>query len=149
MIRDALAKYILDIIIKHGPLAPRLCNKDPMTLRSMPLLVAMFPASRFILMVRDGRAVAHSLFSRRVTILGFDTQTYLGALKGWERAMSAMHADCESVGSERCLIVHYEQLVLHPRLTLRRVLDFLDLPWHGNVMRHAELISSGHISLSK
>lgn len=32
---QALGAYILSIIAKHGEPAPRLCNKDPFTLRSM------------------------------------------------------------------------------------------------------------------
>lgn len=68
VLNEALARYILSIIVGHGRAAARLCNKDPLALRSMPRLLKMFPASRFILMVRDGRAVAHSIVTRKVTI---------------------------------------------------------------------------------
>ena len=31
----AIGAYILSVIANHGPLAQRLCNKDPLTLRQM------------------------------------------------------------------------------------------------------------------
>ena len=57
------------MIAKHGEPAPRLCNKDPFALKSMVELSKMFPNAKFLLMVRDGRAVVHSIMSRKVLIL--------------------------------------------------------------------------------
>jgi len=57
------------VIAKHGEPAPRLCNKDPFALKSMVELSKMFPNAKFLLMVRDGRAVVHSIMSRKVLIL--------------------------------------------------------------------------------
>jgi len=36
----------------------------------------LFPNSKFVLMVRDGRATAYSIISRGVTIQGFDITSY-------------------------------------------------------------------------
>lgn len=80
---------------------------------------------------------------------GFDIQSYRGALTDWNRLTATMYADCLALDDHRCLVVHYEQLVLHPRPTLHRVLDFLNLGWHEGVMHHSELISDGEISLSR
>ena len=63
---SAVAAFILEIIAKHGPPSKRLCNKDPFTLRSAVYLRQLFPGSKFIFMVRDGRAVVHSIISRKV-----------------------------------------------------------------------------------
>jgi len=54
------------VIVKHGEPAPRLCNKDPFALKSMVELTNMFPNAKFLLMIRDGRAVVHSIMSRKV-----------------------------------------------------------------------------------
>jgi len=77
----ALAAYILTVLTRHHAAATRrrLCNKDPFTLRSMQRLVRLFPRSRFVLMIRDGRAVADSIVSGHVTIRGFDVETHRGA----------------------------------------------------------------------
>lgn len=63
---SALSAFILEIIVKHGVPAPRLCNKDPFTLRSAVYLRKLFPKAKFILMIRDGRAVVNSIISRKV-----------------------------------------------------------------------------------
>ena len=67
---NALAAYILSIISQHGERALRLCNKDPFALKSMDKILKMFPHSKFLFMVRDGRATVHSIISRHVTIKG-------------------------------------------------------------------------------
>lgn len=64
---SAVAAFILEIIAKHGPPSTRLCNKDPFTLRSAVYLKELFPNSKFIFMVRDGRAVVHSIVTRKVS----------------------------------------------------------------------------------
>ena len=73
---NALAAYILSIIAQHGEMAPRLCNKDPFTLKSMAKVLDMFPNSKFLFMLRDGRATVHSIISRHVTIKGEDAEKY-------------------------------------------------------------------------
>ena len=70
----------LEIIVRHGKPAERLCNKDPFTLKSTKYLIDLFPNGRFILMLRDGRATAHSIISRQVTISGFDITSYRDVL---------------------------------------------------------------------
>ena len=64
---SAVAAFILEIIAKHGPPSNRLCNKDPFTLRTAVYLKQIFPNSKFIFLVRDGRAVVHSLMTRKVS----------------------------------------------------------------------------------
>jgi protein-tyrosine sulfotransferase len=68
---SAVGAFILEIIAKHGSPAPRLCNKDPFTLRSAVYLKYLFPNAKFIFMIRDGRAVVHSIISRKVISLQF------------------------------------------------------------------------------
>eukprot|EP00063_Salmo_salar_P019428 XP_013994263.1 PREDICTED: protein-tyrosine sulfotransferase 2-like [Salmo salar] len=146
----AVTAFLLQIIAGHGESAPLLCNKDPFTLKSAKYLAHLFPNSKFLLMLRDGRAAVHSMISRRVTIGGFDLSSYRDCLAKWSRATQAMLTQCTQVGSKRCLAVRYESLVLHPRSTLQTVLTFLGLPWHEGVLHHEEAIGKpGGVSLSK
>ncbi|XP_014664239.1 PREDICTED: protein-tyrosine sulfotransferase-like [Priapulus caudatus] len=150
VVDDAIAAFILEVIAKHGEAAPRLCNKDPFMLKSAGYLAQMFPGSRFVLMVRDGRAVVHSIITRKVTITGFDLHSYRQSLSRWNQAMQAMWEQCRSVGATRCLPVWYEQLVLHPETKLRQILSFLEVPWNETVLHHEEQVGKpGGISLSK
>ena len=146
----ATGAYILSIISKHGNPAPYLCNKDPMTLQSMPKILTMFPNSKFILMIRDGHATIHSMISRNVSIAGFDTETYQGALKDWNKLISQMYQTCLQVGGAVCLPKHYELLVLPPEVHMRHILEFLDIEWDENVLHHEQTIGKKNgISLSK
>lgn len=58
--------YAFQVIVGHGEPAPRLCNKDPFALKSLTYLAHLFPKSKFVLMLRDGRATVHSMISRKV-----------------------------------------------------------------------------------
>jgi len=68
VINSAVASFILEVIARHGVPAPRLCNKDPLALKSMDYLKVLFPNAKYIFMVRDGRATVHSIISRKVSI---------------------------------------------------------------------------------
>jgi len=147
---SALAAFILEVVARHGEASPRLCNKDPFTLKSGTYLKKLFPNSKFLFMVRDGRATVHSIITRKVTITGFDLKSYRQSLTKWNSAISAMNDQCEELGPNYCLKVYYEQLILHPRTWLTKILKFLDLPWTEEVMHHEKQINKPHgISLSK
>ena len=147
---SALSAFILEVVARHGEASPRLCNKVPFTLKSGTYLKHLFPKSKFLFMVRDGRATVHSIITRKVTITGFDLKSYRQSLTKWNAAISAMNDQCEELGSDYCLKVYYEQLILHPRKWLTKILKFLELDWTEDVMHHEKQINKAHgISLSK
>ncbi|EYB91292.1 hypothetical protein Y032_0207g2012 [Ancylostoma ceylanicum] len=146
VIKSAIGSFIIQVIAGHGAPAPRLCNKDPFTMKSAAFLSEMFPNAQYIFMIRDGRATVHSIISRKVTITGFDLNDYRQCLTKWNTAISAMNDQCEAVG-DKCLKVYYEQLVLHPEAQMRRILNFLNLPWNSSVLHHEQFIGKD-ISLS-
>lgn len=145
---SAIAAFTLEIIAKHGEAAARLCNKDPLTLKMGTYVLELFPNAKFIFMVRDGRATAHSIISRKVTITGFDLTSYRQCMKKWNTVVEAMNKQCNELGSSKCLRVPYEQLVLHPRKWMEKVLSFLQIPWNESVLHHQDYINNG-IILSK
>ncbi|KAF7283594.1 hypothetical protein GWI33_023351 [Rhynchophorus ferrugineus] len=148
VLNAAIAAFTLEIIAKHGEPAPRLCNKDPLLIKMGSYVIDLFPNAKFIFMVRDGRATAHSIITRKVTITGFDLTSYRQCLKKWNSAVEAMNAQCREMGPDKCLRVPYEQLVLHPKEWMHKVLKFLDIPWNDSVLHHEDFINNG-ISLSK
>ncbi|VDN20466.1 unnamed protein product [Gongylonema pulchrum] len=145
---DAITSFILQVIAGHGEPAERLCNKDPFTMKSAEYLAHLFPNSKFLLMIRDGRATVHSIISRKVTISGFDHNDPRDCLVRWNRIIGVMYEQCKMIGKKLCLMVYYEQLVLHPEEQMRRILNFLDISWHDSVLHHENHIGKG-ISLSK
>ena len=68
----------------------------------------------------------------------------------WNAAISAMNDECKALGPKHCLPVIYEQMVLHPEQWLRKISNFLEVPWNDAVLHHEEQINKkGGISLSK
>uniref|UniRef100_A0A8C5ZWN8 Protein-tyrosine sulfotransferase n=1 Tax=Marmota marmota marmota TaxID=9994 RepID=A0A8C5ZWN8_MARMA len=144
---SAMQAFLLEIIVKHGEPAPYLCNKDPFALKSLTYLARLFPNAKFLLMVRDGPASVHSMISRKVTIAGFDLNSYRDCLAKWNRAIETMYNQCMEVGYKKCMLVHYEQLVLHPERWMRTLLKFLHVPWNYSVLHHEEMIGKGTLFL--
>ncbi|XP_067639343.1 protein-tyrosine sulfotransferase isoform X1 [Eurosta solidaginis] len=150
VMNSAIAQFCLEIIAKHGEPAPRLCNKDPLTLKMGSYVIELFPNAKFLFMVRDGRATVHSIISRHVTITGFDLTSYRQCMRKWNAAIEVMHNQCKEIGKERCMMVYYEQLVLHPEEWMRKILQFLDVPWNDAVLHHEEFINKPNgVPLSK
>ncbi|XP_017850865.1 protein-tyrosine sulfotransferase isoform X2 [Drosophila busckii] len=150
VMNSAIAQFCLEIIARHGEPAPRLCNKDPLTLKMGSYVIELFPNAKFLFMVRDGRATVHSIISRKVTITGFDLSSYRQCMQKWNHAIDLMHEQCHDIGKERCMMVYYEQLVLHPEQWMRKILHFLDVPWNDAVLHHEEFINKPNgVPLSK
>ncbi|CDW57654.1 protein tyrosine sulfotransferase A [Trichuris trichiura] len=144
----AVSSFILEVIVRHGPLAHRLCDKDPFVLKSVSYLARLFPNSKFVFMIRDGRAAVHSMISRGVTVTGFDLKDYRQCLTKWSATVAQMYRECQLAGGDRCFPLYYEQLVLHPEQSMRELLSFLDIPWNEAVLNHEKFIGK-KISLSK
>jgi len=148
LLDEATRAFIDTVILGHGAMAPFLCNKDPLVMNYLLQVDRLYPRSKFVLLIRDGRAVAYSIVSRNVTISGVNTRSYLSAAMFWNKAMLQMSRDCDYVGPTRCMEVFYEKLVEEPKVWMEKLLQFLGIPWHDNVLHHHELINK-EISLSK
>eukprot|EP00731_Ephydatia_muelleri_P036107 Em0201g15a len=93
----AIAAFMGEIIVGHGVPSKYLCNKDPLLLQHMKHIARMFPKAKFLLMIRDGRAVAHSIVSRNITISGVDAKNYLSAALFWNKVALSMSEDCNNL----------------------------------------------------
>lgn len=150
VLNEAIAQFSLEIIVKHGEQAPRLCNKDPLTLKMGTYVMELFPNAKFLFMVRDGRGTVHSIISRKVTITGFDLTSYRQCMIKWNQAIETMYNQCNNIGKEQCKMVHYEKLVLHPEEQMRDILEFLNITWNESVLHHEDLIGKKNgVALSK
>ena len=76
------------------------------------------------------------LSCRHITITGYQHDDPRGALERWNNVMTKMSGVCTEIGSDRCLVVYYEQLVLHPRRWMNIILEFLGIPWDEDVLKH-------------
>lgn len=61
LVDSIFVRAISTLLHNTGPSAERLCAKDPFIDLCLKQLLYLYPKSQFILMVRDGRAVANSV----------------------------------------------------------------------------------------
>ena len=108
-------------------------DKTPAYIEIVPSLAAMFDDAKFIHLIRDGRDVAKS-FQRH----GWHGPWMHGYTREWVRAIEWDMRLGKTPLNARILRVLYEDLVLHPEATLRRICAFIDeefedrmLQWHG------------------
>lgn len=143
VIDPAFSSFILEIMANHGEPAPRLCSKDPYSFMWLEYLSRLFPNTKFVLMIRDGRAIVHSMISRNLTEADwFSSNDPRKSLQEWNRDIGVMYDQCSSVGDHRCFLMHYEHLILRPEENMRKLLDFLGLPWNDSVLHHERFLGT-------
>lgn len=145
----AMAQFMMEILAHHGEPARILCNKDPFTLENATYLARLFPNSKFILMIRDGRAVVSSIIKQKMNINGCTTHNFSQCLSSWNRSLSNMLKECDALGTS-CMRVYYELLVVNPQWWISQIMHFLQLQFDGTMLRYYEQIGvTGGIPVSR
>jgi hypothetical protein len=112
---------------------PRYGDKTPMHVLHQRHLSRMFPEARFVHIVRDGRDVAMSYLDA-----AWGPATIEDAAVEWRRRVSAGRRSGRRLGPGRYMEVHYEDLVADPEPVVRRLCEFVDLPWDDRLLRYQE-----------
>jgi hypothetical protein len=120
----------------------RLAEKTPHNVLHIGFLARIFPRSRFIHVIRDGRAVAASLVKQAWTDPDTEEpvaycQSLAAASRYWAEVLIRAHQESSSALG-RVIEVRYESLVTDPEAEMRRLLAFLGEPWDDAVLRHQE-----------
>ncbi|KAL3309933.1 Tyrosylprotein sulfotransferase [Cichlidogyrus casuarinus] len=143
----AFRGFFIEIIEATTDSSKRSCTKDPYMLKSIDFLNRLFPRAKFILMIRDGRAVTASVMKRSVSIQHIDINNPFDIFYKWENSTTVMTSQCELLGPLVCLPVRYEDLVLRPRETMLHLTKFLEITWTDAFLAHDKIInSSTHLS---
>lgn len=108
-------------------------DKTPNYVAEMPSLAALFPESRFVHIVRDGRNVTLSYLERD---FGPDT-VVAGALR-WRELVRTGRRDGAELGPSRYLELRYEDLVERPEPVLERICEFLELRYEPAMLAYHE-----------
>ena len=83
IIDKAVTAFILEVVARHGDPADIICDKEPFLMTQAGYLATAFPNSKIIHMVRDGRAISHSLVSRELEFPPFSKTDHRKNLKSW------------------------------------------------------------------
>jgi hypothetical protein len=104
-------------------------EKTPSYCLHMRLIHQLLPEARFIHMIRDGRDVALSHRDK-----WFGPKQIDEAAQWWVDRITATRIQVADVPFY--LEVNFEELVLEPEATLRKISEFIELPWDPAVLEY-------------
>jgi hypothetical protein len=116
----------------EGKGKPRWGEKTPVYVTSMTAIAQVLPEARFVHLIRDGRDVALSKARRA---LGEPSPTARSARVWRDRILAARR---QARRLPHYLELRYEDLVLEPASRLRRVCEFVQLPWDDAMLSYHE-----------
>lgn len=101
---------------------PRFADKTPKYVSDIGQLASLFPESRFVHIIRDGRDTVLSYMD-----LEWGPSTVVEAAHRWRSLVSSGREQGRELGAERYLELRYEELVADPEAALRPVCEFIAL----------------------
>jgi hypothetical protein len=127
--------------IKNKPLVG---NKTSGYVRRIPTLHALWPAAKFVHIIRDGRDVCLSVLNwnkaertaGRYASWGEDPVSTTALW--WERKVRKAREDGVALGPGLYHEMHYEELVDDPERECKRLCEFLGVPYEEAMIRFAE-----------
>lgn len=108
-------------------------NKTPVHVLRIRRMASLFPESRFVHVIRDGRDVALSFFD-----VEFGPDTVEGAALRWKRYVSRGRHAGRELGAGRYLEVRYEDLLDEPEEVVGSLCRFLSLSYDEAMLRYFE-----------
>jgi hypothetical protein len=124
--RPQVLLQIADAYRKNLGMEPKEVWVDhtPHNIRHCQLLAAQFPSSKFIHVIRDGRAVAASVIP-----LDWGPNSIVDAAHFWIEQTAYGLAAEQVFGPSRLLRVRFEDLVTEPERWMRAICEFAELPF--------------------
>jgi hypothetical protein len=116
----------------HGK--PRWGDKTPAYMLSIQRIGRTLPESRFIHLIRDGRDVALSQSARALN----EQPPPAEQAARWVKRIGKAREQAAALKGPRYVEARYEDLVRDPETTLRRICEFIDLPWDDAVLDYHE-----------
>ena len=118
---------IVNAIYKHhaflqGKSSDTWGDKTPYLVHCLDWLRLIFPNARYIFVVRDGRAVVHSMIKKQ----GY---TLRQAAVRWRDSVLLFNAHTKKIEPDHQICIHYEDLVGNTQQVLKNICDFLKVPF--------------------
>ena len=108
-------------------------DKTPRYIQDLPLLARLWPDSRFVHLVRDGREVALSYAD-----VPFGPNTVAKAAALWKERVSTGMKQGRPLGDERYVEMRYERLLANPEEEVKALCSFLDLDFDPAMLDYAQ-----------
>ncbi|MBA2523374.1 MAG: sulfotransferase [Solirubrobacterales bacterium] len=118
----------------EGQGKPRWGDKTPAYMLSVQRIGRVLPEARFIHLIRDGRDVALSQSARSI-----NEQPPPAEQAGrWVKRIRKAREQASALKGPRYVEARYEDLVRDSETTLRRICEFIELPWDAGVLSYHE-----------
>lgn len=144
VIDGAVIAFILDLILKQGKVAPRICNKDNRIMNHAKYMKKLFPNIKFLFMVRDARPTSNTIVKKRILINGAKMNNHKDALIGWNKMIDKMYTNCADIGFDTCLPIYYEKLLLEPEKTMTQIFKFVNFNHSHTVTSENKVLIDKH-----
>lgn len=141
--RENLITYVRDLtrrIMEHS-LKPEhrfLVEKSPSHLFSMPLINEIFPGSRFIHVIRDGRDVCISVRAAAKSWAPAWRETFgrsiIASARAWKHAIRHARHNGKKMGG-RFFEIRYEELSKDPFGSYGSLFDFCEIPYNNKILK--------------
>lgn len=124
---DAVRRLYTLYAAKQGK--TRFGDKTQSNIHRLPLLAELFPEARFVHAVRDGRdvALAHT-----------DGTKIEQVAMSWKRRVNAGRGAGQELGPDRYIESRFEELIDDTEAAVRRICEFLDLPYEPTMLTYYE-----------
>ena len=128
---DAVRAFFDLYAVKQGKPGARWGDKTPGYVKSMREIQVYLPEARFIHLIRDGRDVALSVLKQT-----WGPQSIEAAAEKWRSRVTRGRSQAPYLGFY--IEVKFEDLVLHTERELRRICEFIDLPFDERMLGYHE-----------
>ncbi len=113
-------------VLAKNPEASHILDKHPGYALFLPLIDRLFPNSKVIHIIRDGREVVVSMLSAQERI-GFGAGDVKSATRDWVQHIREARAASHLFGAARYMEVRYEELMAEPEVGLMQLFRFAGL----------------------
>jgi hypothetical protein len=131
IVEEQLGQSIDKLLVNEGKSIWGL--KDPQLTEYLDDLKQFLPDTKFIIIIRDARAVVRSYIENA---WGLGTNCYTGALR-WRREVQTQ-LSFEKEVHENCMRIRFEDLIADPKVVLESVCDFMGLPFDESMLNYAK-----------
>lgn len=132
-----IESLLYPVMHRHG--ATYISEKTPSNVFEFDALIEMMPGAKFVEVVRDPRAVVNSMLgvAERFRRKGLEPPALIGSLNSaiqtLIRSVNAGYA-AYSKHPSRVFRLKYEDLVISPEATTRKLFDYLGIEWDARVL---------------
>jgi len=126
----------------------RVVDKYPFNLVRLPMIVRMFPGAKVVMLLRHPLDCVLSCYMQKFKL---NKGTFSWATLGrtadlYQRAMSTYFRHKQAIGAD-VLEIKYEDLVSDFEGNVRKVLEYIDVPWNSAVLNYSDVATRrGRIS---